>query len=68
MGCDRHIERVLAMSSQLLELANSDRSDCEHDRCLMLDGLVRDCAMKIRQEALQWRLERGEQGQRSFAN
>lgn len=45
------------MSSQLLELANTERTDCEHDRCLMLDGLVRDCAMKIRQEALRRRLE-----------
>jgi len=49
-----------------LEFANSDRSQCEHDGCLLLDGIVRDCAMKIRQEALRWRHERnmGNQSQR----
>ena len=54
MACDRHIERVLEMSAQLLEVANGDHDGCELDGCLLLDGLVRDSAMKIRQEALLW--------------
>lgn len=66
MECDDHVQRALEISSQLLEFANSDRSQCEHDGCLLLDGIVRDCAMKIRQEALRWRHERnmGNQSQR----
>ena len=67
MACDRHIERVLEMSTQLLEVANDDHDGCELDGCLLLDGLVRDSAMKIRQEALllQRRLEAGRHRERA---
>jgi hypothetical protein len=55
--CDEHIARALELSDQLLEVANADRSGCEHDGCLLLDGIVRDSALKIRQVALRWRYE-----------
>ena len=57
MDCDEHIARALELSDQLLELANADRNGCEHDGCLLLDGIVRDSALKIRQVALRWRYE-----------
>ena len=57
MDCDQHIARALELSDQLLELANADRNGCEHDGCLLLDGIVRDSALKIRQTALRWHHE-----------
>ena len=55
MGCKEHTARALKLTSELLELANESRDECQHDGCLMLDGVVRDCAWKIRRVALQWR-------------
>ena len=57
MDCDEHIARALELSDQLLEMANADRNGCEHDGCLLLDGIVRDSGLKIRQVALRWRYE-----------
>ena len=57
MDCDEHIARALELSDQLLELANADRNGCEHDGCLLLDGIVRDSALTLRQVALRWRFE-----------
>jgi hypothetical protein len=57
VNCDEHIARALELSDQLLELANADRDGCEHDGCLLLDGIVRDSALKIRQVTLRWRYE-----------
>ena len=57
MGCPEHIADALYLSAELLKLANEPREDCEHDGCLLLDGVVRDCAWKIRQVALQWRAD-----------
>lgn len=57
MECEDHVRRVVEISSQLLGLANTDRPECEHDGCLLLDGIVRDCAMKICNEALRWQRE-----------
>jgi hypothetical protein len=52
--CHDHIKRALQLSSDLLELANTQRESCNHDGCLLLDGVVRDSAWKIRRAALQW--------------
>jgi hypothetical protein len=57
VGCDEHVQRVLILTSQLLDLANEEREDCRHDHCLLLDGIVRDCARQIRKQALQLVLE-----------
>lgn len=57
MNCEQHIARALEFADQLIELANADRNGCEHDGCLLLDGIVRDSALKIRQVALRWRDE-----------
>lgn len=57
VGCHQHIASALHLSSELLKLSNEPREDCEHDGCLLLDGVARDCAWKIRQVALQWRAD-----------
>jgi hypothetical protein len=57
VDCDQHIARALELAAALLELANADRIGCEHDGCLLLDGIVRDSALNIRQVALRWRHE-----------
>jgi hypothetical protein len=57
VGCQEHVARALNLSAELLKLANEPREDCEHDGCLVLDGVARDCAWKIRQVALQWRVD-----------
>jgi hypothetical protein len=46
VDCDEHIARALELSDRLLELANADRDGCEHDGCLLLDGIVRDSALR----------------------
>jgi len=43
-----------------MKLADEQRGGCEHDGCILLDGVIRDCAWKIRQASLQWRLDLGE--------
>jgi hypothetical protein len=57
VGCHEHIADALYLSAELIKLANEPREDCEHDGCLLLDGVARDCAWKIRQVALQWRAD-----------
>jgi len=52
--CHDHIKRALKLSSDLLELANTQSEGCSHDGCLLFDGVVRDSAWKIRRAALEW--------------
>ena len=61
MSCHHHVSEALRLSAEIIELANEERKGCEHDGCLLLDGVVRDCAWKIRQAALQWCLDLDEQ-------
>ena len=51
MECNRRAERALEIASLLLELANEERDECDHDGCLLLDGMLRDCALQIRRTA-----------------
>jgi hypothetical protein len=60
VACHHHVAEALRLSAELLELADEQREGCDHDGCLLLDGMMRDCAWKIRQAALQWRLDLGE--------
>jgi hypothetical protein len=53
--CHLHVSEALRLAAELLDLADEQRSGCEHDDCLLLDGVIRDCAWKIRRAALQWR-------------
>lgn len=64
MNCDEHVQRALRLTTELLDLANEERDDCRHDHCLLLDGILRDCAMQIRKQALQSVLELTNEGER----
>jgi hypothetical protein len=57
LNCDEHVQRALRLTTELLDLANEEREDCQHDHCLLLDGILRDCALQIRKQALQSVLE-----------
>ena len=61
MACYDHVSEALRLSAELLELADKQRDSCEHDGCMLLDGVVRDCAWKVRQAAVQWRHDLDEQ-------
>jgi len=60
LRCQDHVSEALRHSAELMKLADEQRSGCNHDGCMLLDGVMRDCAWKIRQAALQWRLDLGE--------
>lgn len=64
MSCDEHVQRALRLTTELLDLANEERDECDHDHCLLLDGIVRDCAMQIRKQALQSVLELTDESER----
>jgi len=57
VACRVHVSEALRLSAELLALADEQRDNCEHDGCMLLDAVVRDCAWKVRQAALQWRLD-----------
>ena len=57
MDCYDHVSDALRLSDELIILADSQGEKCEHDGCILIDGIIRDCAWKIRQAALQWRLD-----------
>ena len=55
--CRDHVDNALELSSRLLELANEPRESCDHDGCLVLDGVLLDCALEIRRTATLRRAE-----------
>lgn len=48
MGCESHMADALLAAHRLMELAENQGTECGHDECLLLDGVLRDCAMQIR--------------------
>jgi len=54
------VSEALRLAAELLDLADQQRSGCEHDGCLLLDGVIRDCAWKIRRAAQHWSLDADE--------
>ena len=59
-----HIQRALALSGSLSILADQEKLDGEEDGCLMLDGILRDCAYKIRGAAGELAVPRRHAGNR----
>ena len=51
MNCRVHHEVSIQLSDVLLRHANKVRPECEHDSCLILDGVMRDCALRVRRLA-----------------
>jgi len=46
--CRQHALVSLELSDALIRHADSFREDCQHDDCLLLDGVMRDSALRIR--------------------
>ncbi len=67
MECNQRAQRALEIASRLLELANEERDECEHDGCLLLDGMLRDCALQIRRTATMRFLELQRSGDAHYA-
>lgn len=53
--CNRHIVDALELSRKLIIVADAGESDAEDDSCVVLYGVIRDCAYKIRGQAEQER-------------
>ncbi len=49
--CNDHILEVLESARQLIILADEAEADSRDDGCVVLYGVVRDCAYKMRSEA-----------------
>lgn len=49
--CNDNIRRALAAARDLTVLADEGEAACEDDGCIVLYGVIRDCAYRIRIEA-----------------
>ena len=49
--CNEHILDALELARRLTILADEGESDAEDDSCVVLYGVVRDCAYNIRRNA-----------------
>ncbi len=45
--CRERIVISNELASRLLELASRSRERCHHDGCRLLNGVIRDCGLKI---------------------
>ena len=45
--CRERIVIANELASRLLELASRSRERCHHDGCRLLNGVIRDCGLKI---------------------
>ena len=50
-SCAAHIHEATVIAEAMIRLADRREADCDHDGCLLLDGVIRDCAYKIRAAA-----------------
>lgn len=50
-SCSKWIRQALRVARELTILADEGESQSRDDGCVVLYGVVRDCAYKIRQEA-----------------
>jgi hypothetical protein len=55
--CDGHIHEAIVIAEAMIRLADQREMHCDHDGCLLLDGVIRDCAYKIRAAAERYRDE-----------
>lgn len=49
--CNKHIMDALQLVSELLELAENGDNHAEDDNCVVLYGIIRDSAFKIKRAA-----------------
>jgi len=57
MMCALEVDKRLDLAKQLLALVNEHGLECGQDECLLLDGVVRDCAYRIQAAVRLWRQE-----------
>ncbi len=58
---DRYIQEGMRIAQELNTLAEEVQTDCDDDGCMVLCGVMRDCAYRIRrhaENALGWRRAR----------
>ncbi len=51
MTAKRHIQQLLALSQQLIDLSVAGSDTARDEGCLLLFGIVQDCAWKMRRAA-----------------
>lgn len=51
VDADDHIQTILDLSDQLVAISEAGFSCSDHDGCLLLNGIVRDCAFRLRDAA-----------------
>ena len=49
--CNKHIVEAIELARRLIILADEGEAHAEDDGCVLLYGIVRDCAYKIRRQA-----------------
>lgn len=49
--CDKHIIEALDLSERLINLSEAGDRYAQDDNCVILYGIIRDCAYKIKQAA-----------------
>jgi hypothetical protein len=58
---ERYIKEGMRIAQELNRLAEKVQTDCDDDGCMVLCGVMRDCAYKIRrhsEKTLGWRQTR----------
>lgn len=51
-NCDVHIAEALELARHLTILADEGESDAQDDSCVLLYSVIRDCAYRIRKQAV----------------
>ena len=49
--CNYHIREAFELARELIILADDGEADSKDDGCVLLYGIIRDCAYKIRAQA-----------------
>ena len=49
--CNQHVIEALELARKLIILSDEGEADATDDSCVVLYGIIRDCAYKIREQA-----------------
>lgn len=56
-SCADHITEALIISDAMIQFVDRAEEECSLDGCLLLHGVIRDCAYKIRAAAERYQNE-----------
>jgi hypothetical protein len=56
---DAHIARILELADRMIALSERGFTSCSDDGCLLLNGMVRECAYRLRDAAEREQLAHG---------